>query len=353
MFRALKNLVRKSALFRSYSERRLRQTEISRFIGQADDTLRQSDIKDKDKIRLRYIADLKKYMFTFDEWYFQYNLSEASENEKKSFISRSRAQKWYRTLVKKEVREIFHSKPLFIKTFDRHIKRKTLVCNQSTTSIQLYDILSCSSIIVKPQAGSLGQGIYKLDFKDIEKPNKSDILNKCIKEESLIEECVQGDWRLQQFHPESLNTIRVVTAYDGKNIRVFGSFIRFGRGKAVIDNAHNGGIYCTVDIDSGTICTDAFDVNGNMFSRHPDTGLEFNGFAVPEWKAIEKECCEAHSKVDIPFVGWDVCINKAGEVEFIEGNHAPDLDVMQGPRKTGLREEFERICRGYEKNSRK
>ena len=76
---------------------------------------------------------------------------------------------------------------------------------------------------------------------------------KILGTDSLIEECIEGCAELQRFHPESLNTIRVVTVRGRSGIRVLGSFIRFGRGGAVVDNAHAGGLFAHVDITEGRL----------------------------------------------------------------------------------------------------
>ncbi len=347
MLTRFKKIVKNSVVFRAYSEYLLRKAEIGRFIAEINEKLIPTSISGNEDIRSKYIADLKKYMFTFDEWYSLYDLSNADEKTKSSYISRSRAQKWYRRLVKPEIRNIFHSKPIFLTTFPDNIFRKYLICDSNTTLSDISDILKCDSLIVKPQSGSLGQGVYKLTREEIEKLSPADFLRKCKEEKSLIEECITGCDQIQRFHPQSLNTIRVMTAFDGKSHSVFGSFIRFGRGGQVVDNAHAGGIFCGVDITDGTICSDGTDTDGHIYKTHPDSGLRFNGFKIPRWSEIVQTCCDAHSKVDIPFVGWDVVVTDAGNIEFVEGNHAPDLDIIQGPVKKGRFNDFTDICKRY------
>ncbi len=203
-------------------------------------------------------------------------------------------------------------------------------------------------MIVKTVAGSLGQGIFKVLPKDIEdEENKQEIMRRICEGNSLVEECIQGYEELQAFHPQSLNTIRVVTVFDGSTPRVFGSFFRMGRGEAVVDNAHAGGLYAHIDIDKGVIDTDAYNTDGEIFTRHPDTDLPIKGFQIPKWDLIKVTCIAAHSQCDNFMVGWDVTVNAKGEVDFIEGNHAPDMDLMQGANKQGLLPAFLSAYRRY------
>ena len=347
---SIKNFVRTSKLYKAYGEALLRQREQKRFLAEADRELVGLDDYEKDKVRRAYRRDLRRHMFTFSEWYHQYGLKDKSEAEKEEYISRSRAQKWYRRLISKDIRALFHEKPLFLSYFSGtgHIRRSTLAAIASTSVEDLKDRFAERDIIVKPQTGSLGAGVRKIDTRKFTDSDWCKLLDECIKGNCLVEECIIGATPLQQFHPSSLNTIRVQTAYSPDGAFGFGSFVRFGRGGSVIDNAHGGGIYCTVDVNSGTLLTDAYDVDGHTYTVHPDTGLTFKGFVIPQRGEILAACCSAHNRVHTPFVGWDVCINFKGEVEFIEGNHAPDMDIIQGPLKRGYRKQFEIVCRDFE-----
>lgn len=346
----IKGKISQSSLIRNYVEYKIKRDEIERFLTEADNVISRLNVENKEKLRKDYIADLHRYMFRFDEWYFQYDLSKADDNVKSEFISRSRAQKLYRSLVKKEVRFIFHNKPLFITKFKEGVSRNTLACRHDTDVSQISEIFRHAPLIVKPQAGSLGEGVFKLTKEQIAAIDLNAFLKEAIDKNYLIEECLVGCEEIQRFHPQSLNTIRVMTSFDGREYALFASFIRFGRGESVIDNAHGGGVYCTINIVDGTICINAYDTDGNVFECHPDTGIPFLGFQIPQWDKISELCIASHSKVDIPFVGWDVCVTPDGSIEFIEANHAPDIDVIQGPTKTGMAKRFEAVCRGYAKS---
>ena len=56
-------------------------------------------------------------------------------------------------------------------------------------------------------------------------------------------------------------------------------------------------------------------------------------------------CKEASRAIpDIPFAGWDFCENQAGQVVFIEGNHALDFD---GGMQLSLRQGVRWKLKGY------
>lgn len=346
MISSIKILIKDSRIFHRYVEYKIRREEIHRFLAEA-----KSQITPPDLI-ISYSRDLHRYMFNFDEWMNMYALKDATDQEKQNYISRSRAQKFYRKLVKPEVRSDFYDKAKFLNLNKDLIRRKFLIVTDTTTAYDVKEILSAGDVIVKPTEGSLGNGIFKITKEKLETIDIDRLLEQCKRDRCIIEECVNGCDELQRFHPQSLNTIRVMTCFDGKDsAQVFGSFIRFGKGGSVVDNAHHGGIFCTVDVRNGRICTDGLDTNGNSYEIHPDTGLKFKDFEIPLWDKISEKCGNAHKRHRLPFVGWDVCVTNTGDIEIIEGNHAPDMDIIQGPVKKGCAKEFEEICRTFERNT--
>ncbi len=346
MLRAFKESVKHSEAFRAWQEWRLRRDETERFSGEA--RVMMASLPNPEATWKKYEGDLSRHMFTYPEW-LMYGFEGATREAKEAFISRSEAQKWYRRLIRPEIRALFNLKPLFLHRFAPYIHRRFLAVGPGTTVEELEAaLLPGKSYIAKPQAGTLGRGVHKLCFDSLSHDDYERLLAEFKAEGTLLEETIAGGDALQSFHPASLNTIRVMSANRGTGRpELFASFVRFGRGDSVVDNAHAGGIFCTVDIASGRILSDGMDSEGRVYTEHPDTGLPFRGFQIPQWADIERACTEAHASVDIPFVGWDVCINAAGEVEFIEGNHAADVDIIQAPLRVGYRERFEKVCRDY------
>lgn len=344
----IKNRIKSNKLFYLYNEKKLHHNEILRFIEDAQRKSKKLPIELQGMILKAYLIDLKKYMFRFDEWYYIYKLYGVSDDIKKKYISVSNVQKYYRKTISKETRLIFHHKEYFLKLFAKYIQRKYLVVGHLNTAQQkIREFINNHDVIIKPHDGSLGKGIWKLTKTEALELDKVAFSKICYPG-TLIEECIEGCKEIQKFHSQSLNTIRVMTAFDGKDYSLFYSFIRFGCGESVVDNAHAGGIFCPVDLKYGRLIGNAVRVGETEeYTVHPDSGISFNGFQIPQWDTICKQCIEAHHLVDMPFVGWDVCINNRGQVEFIEGNHAPDIDLCQTLPNGGLRSRFEKIINDY------
>lgn len=167
---------------------------------------------------------------------------------------------------------------------------------------------------------------------------------QCVAQNILLEECVTATDEISKFNPDSLNTIRVVTFSNGKGAEVFGSFIRFGRKGKVIDNAHAGGVFAQINVNTGLIESNGINTDGGEFVSHPDSGIQFKGYRIPQWENIKEFCTKAALKVKgVKVCGWDVCVRQDGRLEFIEGNYGPDFDVMQSPLKRGVKKELNKL----------
>ena len=167
---------------------------------------------------------------------------------------------------------------------------------------------------------------------------------QCVAQNILLEECVTATEEISKFNPDSLNTIRVVTFSNGKEAKVFGSFIRFGRKGKCIDNAHAGGVFAQIDVNTGIIESNGINTDGGEFERHPDSGISFKNYQIPQWEDIKQFCSKAALKVkDVKVCGWDVCVRQDGRLEFIEGNYGPDFDVMQSPLKCGVKHKLNKV----------
>ena len=96
-------------------------------------------------------------------------------------------------------------------------------------------------------------------------------------------------------------------------------------------------------METGIIEIEAIDAKNNRYPSHPDTGRLIKGFKIPCWEQILETCKAATQTIpNIHFAGWDLCVTKNGQVEIIEGNHAPDFDGgMQSPLKVGVKKKVQ------------
>ena len=288
-----------------------------------------------------YKSSFYKHRVTFSEYMYSYEFWHLNEEERDKFISTSEMQCIYRKLGVHEVRNIFHEKVRFLEAFSPFVHRWWAMA-QSLTVDQFKEKLLCFDIIAKPVDGTRGDGIQKITNDKVK--DYANLLAKLQEDNCLLEECVEACNELSEFHPSSLNTIRVVTISNGEHFKVFGALFRMGAHGSVIDNTHAGGVYAPINIENGVIEIDAIDAHNNHYSSHPDSGKPITGFKIPEWDRIVETCRKASQTIpNVRFAGWDVCVTKDGLIEIIEGNHAPDFDGgMQAPLKIGVKERLQK-----------
>ena len=100
-----------------------------------------------------------------------------------------------------------------------------------------------------------------------------------------------------------------------------------------------------VDLETGNLISDAMDENGNRYSVHPDNGLVFREYQIPNWKAavdFAREIMETlvRKTEHINYVGWDITYTEDEEWVIVEGNAFPQF-VQQATYGRGLKREFD------------
>lgn len=288
-----------------------------------------------------YFKALKLNKVSLIEYLYQYQFYNKSQQERDTYISRAqnRALSFKLRMMYPDYDNmfLFLFKEIFLERYSQlgFCHRRWLYAPQASFE-QFADMVSATDCIIKPHDGSLGKSITRLDKQEPGLQLK-DIFEDCVTRKCIIEEWIQGCDEMQAFHPQSLNSIRLVTvAYDGK-AKPFGAFFRMGIGDMIIDNAHAGGLYAQINIDTGKIESDGVTTNGRRLSRHPDSDIPITGFQMPRWNEIVEFCLSAARQTPNIITGWDVIITHDGQLEFIEANQRPDFDLMQSPLQVGVK----------------
>ena len=297
------------------------------------DKPRHGSLSDYRDALLRHRVTYSEYMYSYEFW----RLDETARSE---FLSNSEVQCVYRALGSTRVRNTFRNKPEFLKAFAPFVHRRWALADDLSEK-EFARLISRTGCMAKPVDGAQGAGILKLRTEGGN--DVSAVYRKCVSDQLLLEECVTSCEELAAFHPASLNTLRVVTISEKDRCEFFGAILRMGTGNSVIDNTHAGGIFAPVDLVTGKIGVPAIDSLSRRYEQHPDTGVPIVGFQVPAWKEVLEVCRLATRQIPgIRFAGWDLAVCPGGQVELIEGNHAPDFDGgMQAPLKVGVKHRFQ------------
>ncbi|MBD5280218.1 MAG: hypothetical protein HDS35_06715 [Bacteroides sp.] len=209
------------------------------------------------------------------------------------------------------------------------------------------------SYILKPIDGECGSGIFKLVAVDgnfrIGEVDTSihGIIDKVDKNRYLVQKIVMQNSLMASLHPESLNTIRLVTIRNTNGeIVVFPSILRIGTGHSFVDNTSKGGIAVGVDLETGRLGEYGYykPEFGTRIKQHPDSGIIFSSFTIPFFKEAKDQAIKLHSMLPtVQSIGWDIAIDENGPV-FIEGNDNWEINgpqICNGP----LKEKFYKLVK--------
>ena len=200
--------------------------------------------------------------------------------------------------------------------------------------------------IIKPLSLHGGKGFRVVDSRK-ESTDVESLLNGYLNlpeysKGFLLEELIVQDSRLAEFHPESVNTIRISTVNFGNTIETKWPVLRMGRGDSVVDNAAAGGIVAAIDEKKGTIICAGDEQRGSSYTIHPDTHKPLIGFQIPCWDELRETIKSMASMCpDCHIMGWDMALTDKGWV-VVECNYGPEL-LIQWALGRGVRDEFEVI----------
>ena len=239
-------------------------------------------------------------------------------------------------------RELLNDKWAAYQRFGEFYRREVLLVQGEADAAQCAAFAARHArFVMKPLGQWCGRGIEILTADGL--TARLNDLFTAYPDGFLLEELIVQDEALGQFHPTSVNTLRINTFNGPNGPEVLWPCLRMGRGGNVVDNAGAGGIFGAVDVATGKIIAASNEFH-SWFDVHPDTGVPIVGFQIPHW---EEACAVARQLAErLPeagFVGWDLALTAEGWV-MVEGNANPLL-IWQIATTQGIRHDFERIKR--------
>lgn len=262
--------------------------------------------------------------------YFVYDFEKLSHEGRKLFVTRSNKYTYYKQFNSPNYIDFLNKKTETYRKFGKFYNRD-VVCLYGEEDFEAFEafVTKHPRFIYKPAEDYGGHGVEIFNteyYTSLEDLFKLIIFNGgCVLEELIV----QGQ-AIAQFHPESVNTVRLVTfrGADGTPY-VQWCFLRMGSGDSHTDNMSSGGIAANIDFETGIICTEGRDWEGNKYMFHPDTNVQLIGFQMPEWDSVKKIIKEiANVLPEVRFVGWDLAYTENGWI-FVEGNAKPQCVAPQ------------------------
>lgn len=161
----------------------------------------------------------------------------------------------------------------------------------------------------------------------------------------MIQEVLRPHPAIQSCCGSRLSGLRIHTLLRKSGPQVFRCIWKVATGHNVIDNfdgGRTGNMVGAVDVQTGRV----FRVVAGYQSRgtrHPDTGVELNGFLLPDWSEIVDVVRQASSQFPgLLAQGWDVAITPRGpvlmEVNWLGGVDIPQISYDRGFLDSDFRE---------------
>lgn len=266
--------------------------------------------------------------FKYQAGYIDYNLFEMynmNRYERSTVITRGINNEIIKKYNDPEYMKIFNDKVKFNERFNKYLKRDWLELTGNNKKEFAKFCEKHPKFVAKPTKESCGKGVEIIDSTD---KKIYDLYNDLYNNKQiLVEEIAVQCKKLSDLHPDSINTLRVVTLKG----TVVTALLRIGNNHNNVDNFNHEGLCVPIDIEDGIIKYQAIDKKGNLYEKHPITKKEIVGFKVPKWNEVKKICEQAALEIpQVGYIGWDVCVTK-DDICFIEANEFPGHDLYGLP----------------------
>ena len=201
------------------------------------------------------------------------------------------------------------------------------------------------ALFIKVSQGSCGgrgvKFVSQTNGKDIVEDFKKFIRNK---KDVVVQRVIKQHPELSRVGESSLNTLRILSLLNEKEVKIYSSILRMGIGNSKVDNASSGGIICGIEED-GRLKDPAYTMYGEKFNCHPTTNVKFSDVVIPSFDKALNLVKDLHPMIpDFRLVSWDIAINSSGEPILLEVNLCMGgLDFHQLTNGPVFKEDTEKI----------
>ena len=284
---------------------------------------------------------------TFYEEYDLYGFASMSEAERREYLTDAERNRICHRVNSRKGERIVASKWLTYLQWKEFYHRKVWLIDSEQGISQLLHDMPAHPLVLKPtnQCGGRGVRLLTATTPDALRQQLVQTIHPSAgaPAPALVEERILQDERLAQWNSDSVNTIRMNTFNLQGTVTLFTAFIRTGRKGSFVDNGIQGGLFASIDTDTGLIITDGYDERGHRFPSHPDSGIPYRGQLIPRWEELVSLSKEMALRLPgMTYIGWDMALTPAGW-EPVEANQG-EFVAQQVTQGRGLRKEFEKRC---------
>ncbi len=281
--------------------------------------------------------------------YFGYGFYKLKHIGKQEFITYRRFHKILKKANNQTDIDICRSKIHFNNYFADLLGREWI----DTQNASLKDVQNFTKrhnyFFIKEILSFRGIGVRRIESKGLDVAAFLTECNVDPQAHYILEEPLHEIESIQEFHPWSINTIRIVTLFDTTTdtVHFMNARLRMGNKKNNVDNFHFEGIGANIDVESGIINGVGYDTHNQTYLIHPLTGKQIIGFQMPYWDKCKQFIEKAARRMPtVRYVGWDLVVKPDGAMCLIEANDNADHDFQQLHNK-GLWQEYKAILKHF------
>jgi len=327
------------AIFEQIVQGSLAESHRERLLRYKPDLAMDPELLEKSIVDMEFTKFLLN--FTYPE-YVSYDFVGKSIPEKREFINDIERLKLLRKVNDMDNFELLDDKYKAYEILKDYYGREMLLIESPEDYRKFKQFCQKKGkVVVKSFFNSLGRGIEAINVR-IPWRRKAIFKNLCEKHTTfVVEELIEANEAISTLNPDSVNTIRMITYYDGNRTIIHRPFMRVGRKGSFVDNGGQGGIIISIDAETGILSTNGCDENGIVYEYHPDTNIKFKGYQIPNWDKAIALAHELAPKIPgIYYIGWDFALTKDGEWIVVEGNARTQFFGQQCTTKEGIRMEL-------------
>lgn len=287
-----------------------------------------------------------KYLTTPDEYYLFGFDRNASPTYREAFLTDNfKIRCLLRTISEEKYVNELCNKYNFYKISNEFFRRGAMLVKKGVrySDFEAF-VKNHKDLFIKPLSNSFGRGAKAVTIEsnyDVEKLYNE--LTSC--GSWIVEERIHQCKETQIWNESSVNSVRLPCFLSNGKFHVLAPFFRTGRKGAVVDNAGGGGIFACIDSVTGVLSSDGVDEMNHYYEKHPDSGLTYKGWEVPQWselldlaEKVFRQCFPTHR-----YIGFDFALTDKGWV-LIEGNWGQF--VSQYNDKKGVKKQFVEYLKG-------
>lgn len=254
--------------------------------------------------------------------YYDFEFFNLSKEERKTYLTKGINDIFIKKNNNLESSLIFEDRNEFNKKFAEDLKRDWIYLREVKGDSFVEFLKKKRAVIVKPIDKDSKSLIEKINvntktdgkklYRGLRKTNQV-----------LVEEFIKQHPDMNSLYKNSVNTIRLITFFDGNKFTLLQAILKIGNG-GIVDNYTYGGMYAFLN-NSGKVITPAVSKDKKVYEKHPKTNIPILGFKVPFFKEAVNLLKEASKKVDgVAYISWDLAITEDGPL-IIKGDSRPKV----------------------------